>query len=118
MPNLEAIRGDTNIYNIVVLRGDVTINITGAKIWFTAKHFPQDTDANAVIRLDSNGNGVNIYDALHGRAQISVPPESTTGLADEEVLFYDVQMKESNGIITTIATGKMHVQQDVTQAVA
>lgn len=118
MPDLEAVRGDTNIYNIVVLRSDATINITGAKLWFTAKHFPQDVDDDAVISLDSDGNGINIYNALYGRAQVSVPPGDTAGLADDEVLYYDVQLKETNGVVTTIATGKLHVQQDITQAVA
>jgi hypothetical protein len=47
-----------------------------------------------------------------------VPPGDTAGLADDEVLYYDLQLKESNGVITTIATGKLHVQQDITQAVA
>jgi hypothetical protein len=115
MPDLVATRGDTNIYNVTVLRGDKVLDITGAKVWMTAKHFKTDLDQNAVFQVVSPGD-INLYDPTHGRLQINVQPFHTNSLLEDEVLWYDIQLKESTGQITTIGQGKLEVLADVTQA--
>jgi hypothetical protein len=115
MPDLVAVRGDTNIYNVTVLRGDRPLDITGAKAWMTAKHFKTDTDAMAVFQVNSDAGDINLYDPTHGRLQINVQPVHTEGLLEDEVLYYDIQLKESTGQITTIGQGKLEVLADVTQ---
>lgn len=117
MSDIKGVRGDTNVYNIVVLRQDTPIDLTGAKVWFSAKRQRTDLDADAIILLDSAGGGINIYDPLHGKLQVIVPPSDTEDLDEEEVLYYDVQLKEANGIITTIASGKITITLDVTRAI-
>jgi hypothetical protein len=116
MPDLVATRGDTNIYNVTVLRGDKTLDITGAKVWMTAKHFKTDADQNAVFQVTSDTGDINIYDPANGRVQINVQPFHTDSLLEDEVLYYDIQLKESTGQITTIGQGKLEVLTDVTQA--
>jgi hypothetical protein len=116
---LECFRGDDNIYNLTVVRNNAAVNIFGAKIWFTAKHDQDDMDAQAVIRLDSvtNPTQVAITNAASGLALVALRPVDTAGL-DETALWYDVQMKESSGRVTTIVSGIMKITKDVTTSVA
>jgi hypothetical protein len=116
MPDLVATRGDTNIYNVTVLRSDQPLDITGSKVWMTAKHFKTDTDAEAVFQINSDSQDIDIYDPLKGRIQIHVLPVHTASLLEDEVLYYDIQLKEASGQITTIGQGKLEVLADVTQA--
>jgi hypothetical protein len=116
MPDLVATRGDTNIYNVTVLRSDQPLDITGSKVWMTAKHFKTDADANAVFQVTSDTTDIDIYDPIQGRIQIHVLPIHTEGLLEDEVLYYDIQLKEASGQITTIGQGKLEVLADVTQA--
>lgn len=117
MSDIKGVRGDTNVYNIVVLRQDNPVDLTGAKAWFTAKRQRTDLDVDAIILLDSDGGGINIYDPLSGRLQVVVPPSDTESLDEEEVLYYDVQLKEASGVITTIASGKIAITLDITRAI-
>ena len=114
MPDLVATRGDTNVYNITVLRGGVVLDISGAILWMTAKHFLADDDSAAVFQIRSP-NEIIINDPVHGRAQIVVMPAHTQDLTEDEVLWYDVQLKEQDGYVCTIAKGKLEVALDVTQ---
>ena len=117
MPDLVAIRGDTNIFNITVIRGDAVLNITGSKVWFTAKVNKEDVDSSAIIKLDSSTPDVNIYAPVQGRVQVKIPPSATEGLDDDLALHYDVQLKEANGDITTIATGILRIEPDITRSI-
>jgi hypothetical protein len=117
MPDLTAVRGDTNIYNVSVLKGGKQYDITGATLWMTAKHFLEDDDSDAVFQIQTPTD-IMVYDAIHGHAQIVVQPMHTEDLTEDEVLFYDVQLREGNGYVCTIAKGKLEVALDVTQTTA
>jgi hypothetical protein len=117
MPDLLAVRGDTNIYNLTVMRADKEVNITGGKVWLTAKRELDDGDSEAVIAVDSDQGDVIFTNPLKGKAQINIPPESTMNLDEDEAFHYDVQLREANGVVTTIATGKLELIPDITRAI-
>lgn len=119
MAELECFRGDDNVYNLNVVRNNVGVNISGAKLWFTAKLDQDDPDNEAMIKLNSadNADQITIVDALNGLAQIVLKP-SDTMLLEETALWFDVQMKEASGRVTTVTAGIMKITKDVTASVA
>ena len=119
MVELECVRGDDNVYNLSVVRNNAAVNISGAKLWFTAKHDQDDPDTLAVIKLNSTDNPgqISLVDQVHGLASITLKPADTV-LLEETALWYDVQMKESTGRVTTIVSGILKITKDVTASVA
>lgn len=119
MADLEAVRGDTNRFKLSVVKHQLTVDLTGAKIWFTAKHNVEDADSEAAIKLDSVTNPTQIFitDALHGKAEIVLVPTDTAGLAEDTVLRYDVQVLE-NGNTTTVENGLIEIIPDITRAIS
>jgi hypothetical protein len=115
--NLQAVRGDTNIYDVTVLRQNVPVNLTGAKMWFTAKSDPRSGDPVAAISLNSTEDiyQVTPVDLPHGKFQVKLNPTDTDTLAADAYI-YDVQIVETDGVVTTIASGVLHIVQDVTRA--
>lgn len=97
----------------------VTINLTGAKVWFTVKRAHAQFDTAAVHRADTtDGSGhVTIADAASGRITAKMPAIATVGFADgKQGLVYDVQVKDSAGDIFTVDEGTITVTPDVTRA--
>jgi hypothetical protein len=114
--NLAFSRGDTVLLDLTFTTGGVPENLTGALIFFTAKDEFSDPDTGATIRKNSGGvGGITIVNAAAGTAQVTINPGDTSGLPGSEIfLFYDVQLKRSNGQIFTCAEGTVCVYPDVT----
>lgn len=112
-------RGDTNVYNLSVIRQNAPVNITDGKLWFTAKLDQDDPDSAAYISLNSedNPNQVMLVTPQQGKAQIVLVPADTDGLT-VTALWYDLQLQESTGVITTVQSGILKIQKDVTRSVA
>lgn len=117
MSDLKAFKGDTNVYDLTVLRLDAPVNLSTAKMWFTAKNDKDDLDADAVIALNTDDTPTQVFFPfpLQGKAQIIVEPSDTTDLI-ANAFYYDVQIVEASGLVTTIASGVLHVEDDVTKA--
>lgn len=140
MVNLVAVRGDTNIYTVPVRKqqmddgGEPTtdpdgaplydpVDLAGASMWFTAKRNRYDNDDQAVIR---NGfgpevgalTGINfIAPTSAGNAEVTIDPVDLASMPDDYVnLYYDIQVKESSGTITTIVRGNLLVVPDRTES--
>lgn len=100
----------------------VPVDLTGAKIWMTAKEALADLDADAVFQITTPTDIIIDADPATGRAKVVVPADATlavvfpTGVAQVE-LFYDVQVKTVDGIVQTVAAGKLTLTEDVTDAI-
>lgn len=114
-------RGDTHIIRYEVKDGDGRpYDLTGAKLWFTAKSSVHNPDAQAEIALDTAAlGGVVITSALQGLARVTIPPITTRSFADGPVrLAFDFQLKDALGVIATLEFGELVVSPDVTRAIA
>lgn len=117
MANLSIYRGDTVSFTSAVKRSGVAVNLTGATLWFTAKRLISDIDANAVIAKTS-GSGIVVLSAVDGTYRVDLLPADTASLTKTTQLYYDVQLKESNGVVTTIDRGTLEIIADIRQSSA
>jgi hypothetical protein len=128
---IDVYRGDTIEMTVAIqktdaLYGTVTpYDLTGAKVWCTLKRGTEDHDNVAIAQVSTTGSvpaggGITIRSpATAGIVDIIVPSAATVGLQPiEQYLLYDVQLKDAGGVIRTVATGKVRVLPDVTNAVS
>ena len=123
-------RGDSLTIAITAL-GDMT---TAAKTWFTVKKRLSDADTAAIIQIDTTtglvylnglavpvarqGNGVlTITDAITGAISITLQEAETDDLVIAEGLYYDVQMLNAAGTVSTLTQGWANVVGDVTRVI-
>ena len=115
-------KGDTHYLEVLVTRKDQNevdqpVDLTGAKMWFTAKNRITDTDIEAVIRKGTNNaslSGVDITGAVDGEALVTLQPADTTVGKGTVFLFWDLQLEESDGTITTLNAGRLALSDQVT----
>lgn len=120
-------RGDSLVLGLTVTQKNGTIiapvDLTGSTIWMTAKRTASDPDNKAVFQI-TNPTDIQIDgDPTAGKATIIVPGAATVGLvfsneANRIVLLYDIQVKTQTGIVATVATGRLSIDQDLTQTSA
>ena len=98
--------------------GSVPQDLTGFRIWFTAKTTYVDPDLRAVAQLDNLAiGGVTVTNAVQGIAIVNMPAIKTAGFPDAAVmLYYDIQTKDGAGNIKTTENGSVTVFPDVTRA--
>lgn len=112
-------RGDSFVLAIQVQKLGVPQDITLGKLWFTAKYTYVDPDIRAVSQLTSPASGVVFTFPTAGKAVATMPPTATMNFPDGPVkLVYDVQYKDSFGIVSTVDTGTITVYPDVTRTTA
>ena len=125
-------RGDTMSLDINDLG-----NLTGyVSIDFTVKETPNDTDANAIIRIRLNATGlsdgllrfnkaaesddtlgsITIDDLTDGDVTIALSATRTDELTPQRNLFYDIQMITAT-VVDTLLAARFTVQSDVTRAI-
>lgn len=116
------VRSDTWRLYLEVTRNGVAVDLTGAKLWFTAKVALSDADPG-VFQLDTATGAVAAGEILiespaaNGKVTVKLNTAATSSVPDAGVTwFYDVQLKESTGVITTLETGTLRVEPDVTKA--
>lgn len=81
------------------------VNITGATFTFSAKKNPNDT-TSAIEK-----SGV-ISNATAGELTITLEPSDTD--VDPRKYYYDIEMTNSDGDISTLASGTVKILQDIT----
>jgi len=113
-------KGDTKSWDVFVTREnpvtglDEVVNLTGAKAWLTVKRTSKDDDASAVFKKNSTDNPTKvIITALTGIVRVTIDPADTESYP-YRWLNYDVQVKESNGVVTTVARGKLELLSEST----
>lgn len=104
----------------------IDLTTAGMMLRFTAKTAKADTDAAAKIRKRTTNAGgaageVTVdspASAANNWATIRILPADTTALTVPATgrlsLFYDVQLEEPDGRVTTLARGKLEIVPDVT----
>jgi hypothetical protein len=122
MADLEMYRGDYIAFRgVAVLADDTDIyDLTGSKIYFTAKNVISDPDTAAVIAFDSDSDNIVFPDPLTGEYFIIIYPVDTTNMTlyqGPRVLVYDVQIKTADtpARVYTMDTGTITVKEDVTR---
>ncbi len=113
--DLECTRGDTTEWDLTVVKNDLPVDLTGGKLWMTARR----TRGGTLVfqRTSEVGAGITIAPdqvADKGEAVIKLAVDSTSALASEEVtLYYDIQAKVGSDI-WTVSYGDLVVTPDAT----
>lgn len=115
MADYSMYRGDTwELDGTVTAAAGGAQNLTGCKLWFTAKRSRSDADVSAVFQLSSPSGGIAIVSAAAGTFRITVSPPHTSGLTAKAVLYYDLQLEDASGNVYTLDSGTLTVNLDVT----
>lgn len=117
--DIQAKRGDHEDYDLALTdRNQNPVNLTGCTVWFMAKRRPTDEDVDAIISKESGAAGLAVLDAVGGTLLLTLEPGDTEDLADGiQRLYYDVQVKDATGRITTPLEGHLDVDSDIRRAV-
>lgn len=108
-------RGDTAEWSLSIVKDLTAVNLTGAKIWMTAR---RNRGGNVVFQRTSEvGAGITINPdqaGNPGKAVIKLASSSTSSLASETVtMFYDIQCKVGDSV-WTVNYGDLVVTPDST----
>jgi len=106
--NIQIVRGDTKVYTIQFKDGNSNpINITGWTVFFTVKRNLKDTDTDALIKKTITTH----TDVTNGVSEISLSPTDTNYVGN---FYFDIQVKQTDSSIHTIAIGTAEFIRDVT----
>lgn len=133
--NYGMFRGDSLVLDILVQQLEdpslppgptnplVPVDLTDAKIWMTGKRCLADKDVKAVFQITTPTDIMIDANPLTGKARIVLPASATLSVpfpanADQTELYYDIQVKVITGIVQTVASGKLILTEDVTDAIS
>lgn len=116
--HLTTTRGDSTEFVAQFTNDDGTaVDLTGAKLWLTAKRNLSDLDVDAVIRRTTDTNmGIVVSAPQSGQAVITLDPVQTQVLTRTETLFYDLQLKTFSGLVYTPVFSTIDVFLDVSRS--
>lgn len=108
-------RGDSRTVNIQVLEPDgvTPFDLTGSKVYFTvnaSSNNTADTDASAAIALNTSV----FANPQSGIATLQITSALTQDMAPG-TYYYDVQVRDSSGNISSMPQGQFIVIADVTR---
>jgi hypothetical protein len=119
MSELTMVRGDSFSFDgAPAERNGVPINLTGAQLKFTLRRTNDPIDLRpAVVQKDTVGGGVAVVSAPAGTYRVTLLPADTQGLTYSVTLYYDVELTESGGTVTTVDSGTLYVDasRDITR---
>jgi len=105
------LRGDDRDFEIPTTRSGSPVDLTGASV---RAHFKSDLGGSPVLQK-SLGSGIEIDgDAADGVVVLSIDPADTSALTAATTLYFDVELTEAYGRVTTVAEGVLLVRLDVT----
>ncbi len=119
MSYLSLIRGDSKeqIWTIKDPAG-AAYNLTGCTLWFTLKASPLDADNLAVLAQHwvsgGTASGIAVASPVTGIATHTIMAAESAALTAGRSYAYDIQLKDAAGKVTTIESGWMAVERDVT----
>ena len=105
-------RGDTRSITLTFTdKNSDPIDLTGATLWFTVKSAVADADADAVIQKKITDH----TDPTNGISTVVISPEDTENLPIARY-FYDFQLVDPNGNVSTVLEGTFKLKYDVTRS--
>lgn len=112
------IRGDSRLISVSIFQPDgvTPFNLTGCEVFFTVNANPNNTadnDTSAVIALKNS----TITNPTLGIANIQISNVNTQDIAPA-TYYYDVQLKDANGNITSLAQNQFIIIPDVTRSIS
>lgn len=112
------VRGDSRLISVAILQSDgkTPFDLTGCEVWFTvnpSSNNTADNDTSAIIQTKVT----NVPNPTAGVANLQVTNAQTQDVAPG-TYFYDVQVKDANGNITSLAQNQFIVIADVTRSVS
>ena len=110
MADLDAVRGDTNEYEVAVTRDAAVLDLQGATLKFTVKRDLGDADA---VFQKAIWTGITVTDAPNGACTLTIDPADTSALPAPRAFHYDLELTESDGRVTTVAIGLLRLAADV-----
>lgn len=77
---------------------------------------------NNPTNFPNASSGITITDEPGGEALLVVPPSATSSLTvptppSPLSLYYDIQVKEGDGTVTTVQQGRLIIRADITRAI-
>ena len=103
----EAYKGDTyEAVQFTILENSAALDLTGSTIKIV---FKKNKKQGTTVKTITNGSGITITDATGGVFSI----DSFNLNWDEGNYYYDIQITNSSGVITTYIAGNINVIQDV-----
>lgn len=112
------IRGDSRLISVQILQSDgkTPFDLTGCELFFTVNQNPNNTadnDSTAVIALKTSSFtnptlGIGTIQITNAITQ-DIPPAT---------YYYDVQLKDANGNITSLAQNQFIVIADTTRSIS
>jgi len=88
------------------------ISLVGASIFLTVKETKTDADVDAIISKDVTSH----LNAIGGITNIVLTKTDTD--VDAKEYYYDIELVDSSGNVTTLTSGIFEVIQDITVRVA
>lgn len=112
------IRGDSRLISVSILQSDgvTPFNLTGCEVFFTVNansDNTSDNDTSAVIALKTS----TFTNPASGVATIQISNTNTQDITPG-TYFYDVQLKDANGNITSLAQNQFIIIADVTRSIS
>lgn len=105
---IRRIKGDTYPVQVQVLSEDGTaFDLTGATVFFTVKKRLEDADAAALISKSATSH----TSATEGITQFSILADDVDYVGS---FYYDVKVKDTNGIIYSVITDRFILENHVT----
>jgi len=109
MTELSVYRGDDKTWNLnfTDANGD-PINLTDSTLFFTVKTNKSDLDSDAIISKSQSSHS----DPTNGVTSISLTNSDTNVRVGN--YYYDFQLVDLSGLVTTILIGIFKIKQDIT----
>lgn len=112
------IRGDSRLVSVSILQSDgvTPFNLTGCEVFFTVNansDNTSDNDTSAVIALKTS----SFTNPASGVATIQISNVNTQDITPG-TYYYDVQLKDANGNITSLAQNQFIIIPDVTRSIS
>jgi hypothetical protein len=110
-------RGDSRLLSFTIFQSDgkTPFDLTGCEVFFTVNPVtdPGATDSGAVIELSTT----SFTNPTSGAASLTITNADTQNVTPA-TYYYDVQLKDANGNITSLAQNTFQVIADITRRIS